>query len=93
MHISSKRSASSPISTSPRMIGPASKSMTSLMRVASVLLLAILSTGVTGLPVGVPSPVVNMIRLAPEPASAVVDSTSLPGEHSRLRPARVCGSV
>lgn len=86
MHSPSSRSARSSIPASPRMTGPASKSMTSAMRLAILLLLEIFSTGVIGLPVGVPSPVVNMIKLAPEPASPVVDSTSLPGVQSRLSP-------
>jgi hypothetical protein len=44
------------------------------------------STGVIGLPVGVPRPVVNKTMFAPEPTSAVVDSISLPGVHSRFNP-------
>jgi hypothetical protein len=38
-----------------------------------------LITGLMGLPVGVPSPVVKRIKLAPLPARAVVLSTSAHG--------------
>jgi hypothetical protein len=43
-----------------------------------------LMTGAMGLPVGVPKPVVKSTTVAPEPTSAVVDSTSLPGVQSRF---------
>ena len=36
--------------------------------------------------VGVPNPVEKRIRLAPAPAIAVVDSTSLPAVQSKLSP-------
>lgn len=55
---------------------PASKSIISCIFSANALLLDILMTGATGFPVGVPSPVVNKIKLQPDAASAVVDSTS-----------------
>ena len=48
----------------------------------------ILTTGATGLPVGVPRPVVKRMRLTPAPTCAVTLSTSLPGVHSRLNRAR-----
>ena len=41
--------------------------------------------GEIGFPVGVPKPVENSMRFAPEPAIAVVDSTSLPGLHSNVK--------
>src|SRR5579863_8963801 len=49
-------------------------------------LVEILRTGATGLPVGVPRPVVKRTRFAPAPAWAVTHSTSLPGVQRRLRP-------
>ncbi|MNE91782.1 hypothetical protein D3C80_1894340 [compost metagenome] len=56
-------------------------------------LVATLITGQTGLPVGVPNPVVNKINVAPEAALPVVASTSFPGVHTKLKPAFVAGSV
>src|SRR5690349_5079326 len=50
----------------PSIMGPVSISMMSLMRRASLELVATFITGQTGLPVGVPKPVVNKIRVAPE---------------------------
>ena len=71
---------------SPLTMPPASKSMMSAMRSASVELVEIFTTGATGLPVGVPRPVVKSTRFAPAPACAVTHSTSLPGVQSRLSP-------
>ena len=42
--------------------------------------------GQTGLPVGVPNPVVNKISVAPTAALPVVASTSLPGVQTKLNP-------
>ena len=58
-----------------------------------VELVEILTTGATGLPVGVPRPVVKRTRFAPAPACAVTHSTSLPGVQSRVSPGVVayCG--
>ena len=56
-------------------------------------LVATLIVGHTGLPGGVPSPVVNNINVAPLAAFPVVASTSLPGVHTRLSPGFVAGSV
>ena len=53
----------------------------------------ILMVGQTGLPVGVPSPVVNKINVAPDAALPVVASTSLPGVQTRLSPGFIAGSV
>ena len=50
------------------------------------MLVASLTTGAIGLPVGVPRPVVKSTTLAPAPTCAVVASTSLPGVQSRLSP-------
>ena len=50
-------------------------------------------TGTAGLPVGVPSPVVNKIKFAPDPANPVVDSTSFPGVHKRFNPGLTSCSV
>ena len=47
------------------------------------------TTGAMGLPVGVPSPVVNKTTLAPAPTCAVTHSTSFPGVHCRLSPGSV----
>ena len=52
-----------------------------------------LTTGTAGFPVGVPKPVVNKIILAPDPASAVVDSTSFPGVHNRFNPGIIDGKI
>src|SRR5580693_1770749 len=60
--------------------------MMSAMRLASCELVEIFTTGATGLPVGVPRPVVKSTRFAPAPACAVTHSTSLPGVQSRFRP-------
>ncbi len=64
-------------------------SMMSGMRSASLVLDETFITGEIGLPVGVPSPVVNNMMVAPDPAMAVVLSTSLPGVQSKLRPGLV----
>jgi hypothetical protein len=53
------------------------------MRFASLVLVATFITGQTGLPVGVPNPVVNQINVAPLAAFPVVASTSLPGVHTK----------
>ena len=53
---------------------------------ATEVFVEILMTGLTALPVGVPSPVEKIISVACAPAMAVVDSTSLPGVHSRFSP-------
>jgi len=45
---------------------------------ASLVLVAILNHGAIGLPVGVPSPVVNSNHIAPAPTCAVTHSTSFP---------------
>ena len=50
-------------------------------------------TGTAGFPVGVPSPVVNKIILAPDPAKPVVDSTSFPGVHYKFKPGKTTCSV
>jgi hypothetical protein len=52
----------------------------------SAELVATLMVGQTGLPVGVPNPVVKRISVAPLAALPVVASTSLPGVQTRLRP-------
>ncbi|MNI08928.1 hypothetical protein D3C73_619800 [compost metagenome] len=67
--------------------------MISDMWVASRLLVAILIVGQIGLPVGVPRPVVNSMRVAPAATFPVVASTSLPGVQTRLSPALFAGSV
>jgi hypothetical protein len=56
-------------------------------------LVANLMVGQTGLPVGVPNPVVNNISVAPLAALPVVASTSFPGVHTKFRPAFSEGSV
>src|SRR5438067_2082760 len=71
---------------SPEMMPPQSMSMISGMRRARFELVEIFKTGTMGLPVGVPSPVVNKTTFAPAPTWAVTHSTSLPGVHCRLRP-------
>ena len=55
--------------------------------------MANLITGQTGLPVGVPKPVVNKIKVAPLAALPVVASTSLPGVQTKFNPALVARSV
>ncbi|MNH42859.1 hypothetical protein D3C86_1536440 [compost metagenome] len=75
--------------SSPSIIGPVSKSMISLILLNNLVLLDILTTGAIGFPVGVPNPVVKSTILAPEPTSAVVDSTSLPGVQSKFKPGLV----
>ena len=67
--------------------------MISLILVANFVLVATLITGQTGLPVGVPKPVVNNINVAPLAALPVVASTSLPGVQTRFKPGLVAGSV
>ena len=75
------------------MTGPQSISMISLIFFAKTELVATLTTGHTGFPVGVPNPVVNKIKVAPAAAFPVVASTSLPGVHTKLNPGKVAGSV
>ena len=58
---------------------PALKSIISGIFSANLVLEETLITGLMGLPVGVPSPVVKRIKLAPLPARAVVLSTSAHG--------------
>src|SRR5262245_19467110 len=55
-------------------------------------LVAIFRTGQIGLPVGGPSPVVKSTMFAPDPTSAVTDSTSFPGVQSRFNPGAVAYS-
>ncbi len=71
---------------------PQSMSIRSAIRVASAVLVASLTTGAIGLPVGVPRPVVKSTTLAPAPTCAVVASTSLPGVQSKLSPGVVAYS-
>ena len=63
------------------------------MRLARVVFVANLMVGQTGLPVGVPNPVVNKIKVAPDAALPVVASTSFPGVHTKLKPGLVTFSV
>src|SRR6185503_8317346 len=87
---------SSPICSivfSPSSIGPQSISMISPIRLARSELVATLMVGQTGLPVGVPNPVVNNIKVAPVAALPVVASTSLPGVQTRFNPDLTAGSV
>ena len=72
--------------SSPEMMVPALKSMISGILWDKVVLEETLITGLIGFPVGVPSPVVNKMIVAPLPANAVVLSTSFPGVQSTLRP-------
>jgi hypothetical protein len=67
-------------------MAPLSIAMMSGMRRARSELVDSLMTGATGLPVGVPSPVVNRTTLAPAPTCAVTHSTSLPGVHCKFKP-------
>ncbi|MNW10533.1 hypothetical protein D3C71_2077740 [compost metagenome] len=71
---------------SPSIIGPVLISIMSAICVASFVLVATLMTGQMGLPVGVPSPVVNKINVAPDAVFPVVASTSLPGVQTKLSP-------
>jgi len=71
-----------------RMTAPVSISMMSDMRSARLVLVETLITGATGLPVGVPRPVVKTTTLAPAPTCAVTHSTSFPGVQSKAK--RVC---
>src|SRR5437773_5142742 len=87
---------SSPICSivfSPSMIDPVSMSIISFILFVKAELVAILIVGQTGLPVGVPRPVVNNIKVAPDAAWPVVASTSLPGVQTKLNPGFVAGSV
>ena len=77
----------------PLMMGPQSISIISFIFFANIELVATFITGQTGLPVGVPNPVVNKMSVAPEAAFPVVASTSLPGVHTRLKPGLVAASV
>ena len=70
----------------PSTTDPELKSIISLIFLKTDVLDDIFITGVIGLPVGVPRPVVKIIRLAPEPAMAVVLSTSFPGVHNKFNP-------
>ena len=67
--------------------------MMSGIRFISAELEPTLTTGVIGLPVGVPSPVEKRIMLAPDPARAVVLSTSFPGVHYKEIPSLQAYSV
>lgn len=81
---------SSPISVIvllPSIIGPVSISIISDILIANDVLVATFMVGQTGFPVGVPNPVVNNIKVAPEAAFPVVASTSFPGVQTKLRPA------
>ena len=49
-------------------------------------------TGAIGLPVGVPSPVVNTTTCAPPPTMPVTDSTSSPGVSMTVSPLLVIGA-
>src|SRR5271156_3021831 len=77
------------IVTSPSMMGPVSKSTISAIRRAKVELVEIFTTGATGFPVGVPSPVVKSTTLAPAATWAVTHSTSFPGVHCKFSPGSV----
>ena len=59
-------------------------SMMSFILLARAELVATLIVGQTGLPVGVPRPVVNRINVAPLAALPVVASTSLPGVQTKI---------
>ena len=83
---SSNALAQSSIVSVPSIIEPVLKSIMSFILVYSLVFVDTFITGTAGLPVGVPSPVVNKIKLAPEPARPVVDSTSLPGVHNKFKP-------
>src|SRR6188768_1451404 len=79
--------------STPVMIVPVSMSITSFIRCVNFELLDTLIVGAMGFPVGVPNPVVNNIMVQPEPANAVVDSTSLPGVHNKCNPGLIICSV
>ena len=74
-------------------MGPVLISMVSPILFVKAELVATFIVGQTGLPVGVPRPVVNKIKVAPDAAFPVVASTSLPGVHTRLSPGLTAGSV
>src|SRR5678815_5605389 len=78
---------------SPSTIGPQSISIISFIRFVRLLLVLTLIVGQTGLPVGVPRPVVNKINVAPLAALPVVASTSLPGVQTKFNPGFVADSV
>src|ERR1051325_4940131 len=87
---------SSPICSivlSPSMIGPVSISMISFILLVNEEFDETFIVGQTGLPVGVPNPVVNKIKVAPEAALPVVASTSFPGVQTKFNPDLVAGSV
>lgn len=87
---------SSPISAIvllPSIIGPVSISIISDILIANDVLVATFIVGQTGFPVGVPNPVVNNIKVAPEAAFPVVASTSFPGVQTKLSPGFVAFSV
>ena len=77
----------------PSIIVPVLKSIISAILLYKLVLEETLITGTAGFPVGVPKPVVNKIIFAPDPASAVVDSTSFPGVHKRFKPGIIVCSV
>ena len=68
-------------------------SIISAILFANEELLDTLIVGQTGLPVGVPKPVVNKMSVAPDAAFPVVASTSLPGVQTKCSPAFFAGSV
>ena len=78
---------------SPSMIGPQSKSIRSLSRSATAVLVATLITGTMGFPVGVPRPVENNTTFTPAATSPVTASTSLPGVQTRDSPESGMGSA
>src|SRR5437762_13867205 len=87
---------SSPICSivfSPSMIGPVSISIMSPILFVKDELVDNLIVGQTGLPVGVPKPVVKSINVAPAAALPVVASTSFPGVQTKLNPGFTAGSV
>src|SRR4026209_286565 len=89
-------SISSPICSivlSPSTIGPQSISMMSFILFVRLLFVLTLIVGQTGLPVGVPKPVVNKINVAALAALPVVASTSLPGVQTKFNPGLIAGSV
>ena len=81
----SRSAASSSVSVSP-MTPLTSRSMLSAICFAVRALPVILMTGATGLPVGVPRPVVKTTTCAPPPTMPVTDSTSSPGVSMTVRP-------
>ena len=87
---------SSPISSivfNPSITSPVLMSIISPILLVNDELVDTLITGQTGLPVGVPKPVVNKIKVAPLAAFPVVASTSLPGVQTKLSPGFKAGSV